>query len=56
MSSPQVWIIAQIIFDTLGPMVSQCVVNQTQSYWLLFNAFTIANFFNHQNVNTMFGT
>lgn len=27
-SSPQVWVVAQIFYDTLRPMVNQCIVNQ----------------------------
>jgi len=27
-SSPQVWVVAQIVYDTLRPMVNQCIVNQ----------------------------
>jgi hypothetical protein len=27
--SPQVWVIAQVFVDTLGPMVQQCVLNQS---------------------------
>ncbi len=29
---------SQIIFNTLGHVVQQCVLNQSQSYWLLSNA------------------
>jgi len=34
-SSLQVWAIAQIVSNTLGLIVNQCVVNQNQGYWLL---------------------
>jgi hypothetical protein len=27
--SPQVWVIAQVVVDILGPMVQQCVLNQS---------------------------
>jgi len=26
--SPQVWAIAQVVVNTLGPMIQQCVLNQ----------------------------
>jgi hypothetical protein len=29
---------AQIVFDTFGPMIQQCVLNQTLGYWLLLDA------------------
>jgi len=40
--SPQVWAITQIVVDTLGPLVQQCVSNQSQGYWLLSDAFVAA--------------
>jgi len=40
--SPQVWAIAQIVVDTFGLMVQQCVLNQSQSYWLLLDALVAA--------------
>jgi len=30
--SPQVWAIAQIVADTLGLVVQQCVLNQSRGY------------------------
>jgi hypothetical protein len=40
--NPQVWVIAQVVVDTLGPMVQQCVLNHRQGYYLLSNALVIA--------------
>jgi hypothetical protein len=31
------WAIARAVTETLNPVVSQCVVNQTRGYWLLSN-------------------
>jgi hypothetical protein len=36
--SSQVWAIAQIVVDTLGHVVQQCVLNQSRGYWLLLDA------------------
>ncbi len=40
--TPQVWAIAQIVANTLGLVVQQCVLNQSQGYWLLLDAFVVA--------------
>jgi hypothetical protein len=40
--SPQVWAIAQIVANTLGFVVQQCVLNQSQGYWLLLDALVAA--------------
>jgi hypothetical protein len=40
--SPQVWAIPQIVVNTWGLVVQQCVLNQTQGYWLLLDALAIA--------------
>jgi hypothetical protein len=32
------WAVARAVTETLNPVVSQCVVNQTRGYWLLSNA------------------
>jgi hypothetical protein len=37
--SPQIWVIIQIVANTLGPMVQQCVLNQNWGYWPLLDAF-----------------
>ncbi len=36
--NPQVWAIAQVVTNTLGPMVQQCVLNQAKvtNYFLMF--------------------
>ncbi len=39
--SLQVWAIIQIIFNTLGPMVKQCVLNQSQGHLLFFDVFVV---------------
>jgi hypothetical protein len=36
----QTWVLTQAIVNTLFHVVKQCVLNQTQGYWLLPNAFT----------------
>ncbi len=36
--SPKGWGITQIVVDTLGLMVQQCVLNQTWGYWPFSNA------------------
>ncbi len=28
--NPQVWVVTQVVVDTLGPMVQQCVLNHRQ--------------------------
>ncbi len=38
MSSRQVWVIAQVVANILGHVVQQCVLNQSQGYWLLYDA------------------
>jgi hypothetical protein len=38
----QIWAIAQVVVDTLGHVVQQCVLNQSWGYWLLSDAFTFA--------------
>ncbi len=40
--SPQVWAIVQTIVNTLGFVGQQCVLNQSQGYWLLLDALTMA--------------
>jgi len=30
--NPQVWVVAQVVADTLGPVVQQCVLNHRQGY------------------------
>ncbi len=45
MPSPQVWAIVQIVVDALGPVVQQCVLNQSQSYWLFSDALAVAILF-----------
>jgi hypothetical protein len=40
--SPQVWAIAHIVSNTLGFVVQQCVLNQSQGYWLLLDALAVA--------------
>jgi hypothetical protein len=37
--SPQVGAITQVVVDTLGLVVQQYVLNQSQGYWLFSNAF-----------------
>jgi hypothetical protein len=41
------WAIAKVVINTLGPMVEQCILNQTKRYWLLldvsFAAFSICS-------------
>jgi len=41
------WAIAKVVINTLGPMVEQCILNQTRRYWLLldvlFAAFSICS-------------
>jgi hypothetical protein len=32
------WAVARAVTETLNPVVSQCVVNQTHGYWLLSDA------------------
>jgi hypothetical protein len=36
--SPKGWGIAQIVVNTLGLVVQQCVLNQTWNYWFFSNA------------------
>jgi hypothetical protein len=40
--NPQVWVIAQIVADTLGLVVQQCVLNESRGYWLLLDALVVA--------------
>jgi hypothetical protein len=40
--SYQTWLIVKTIINTLFPIVEKCVLNQNQSYWLLFDAFVYA--------------
>jgi hypothetical protein len=37
--SYQTWLIVKTIINTLFPILKQCVLNQNQGYWLLFDAF-----------------
>ncbi len=36
------WVVARAIIETFNPMVKQCVLNQTQGFWLLSNALQVA--------------
>jgi hypothetical protein len=40
-NSPQVWVVAQIVVDTLGLVIQQCVLNQSQGYWFDFYALIV---------------
>jgi len=40
--SQQVWVIAQVVANILGHVVQQCMLNQSQGYWLLYDAFIIS--------------
>jgi hypothetical protein len=37
MSLGSTWAIAKAVINILGPMVEQCILNQTKGYWLLSN-------------------
>jgi hypothetical protein len=32
------WVITKAMIDTSGPVVEQCILNQTKRYWILSNA------------------
>jgi hypothetical protein len=38
----QVWAIAQVVVNSLGPMIQQCVLNQRRGYKFLLDALAIA--------------
>ncbi len=38
MSLNSTWTIAKAVINILGPMVEQCILNQTKGYWLLLDA------------------
>jgi len=40
--SPQVWAIGQIVANTLGLVVQQCVLNKSWDYWLFSDALAAA--------------
>jgi hypothetical protein len=41
-NSPQVWIVPQIVVDdTLGLVIQQCVLNQSQGSWFYFYALIV---------------
>jgi hypothetical protein len=40
--SPQIWVMVEKINEVLTSMVTQCVLNQSRGYWLLFNAIVAA--------------
>jgi hypothetical protein len=40
--SLQVWAIAQVVVNILGPMVQQCVLNQRRGYEFLLDALVVA--------------
>jgi len=54
--SLQVWAITQIVFNTLGPMVKQCVLNQSQGHLLFFDVFCCDNINSTSNVSGLYDT
>jgi hypothetical protein len=32
------WVACEVLVETLLPIVKECILNQTQGYWLLSNA------------------
>jgi hypothetical protein len=36
-----IWAITQIVSNTLGFVIQQCVLNQSQGYWLLLDALAV---------------
>jgi len=36
------WAVCEMVVETVFPIVKQCILNQTQGYWLLSNALNVA--------------